>query len=683
MKTKVTLLFILLSFNLFSQNGGFNYKALITEDGNTLSNQSVTIRFTIVQQSPVYTETINTTTDENGIVSVTFGECDINEYAEEFCNINWQIPSFLKVEIDTGNGYLDFGTNAFHYVPFAKYAVSGGSVKSLDDLADAKSTPEYGSVFIGTDAGSSENLSGDVEANIGIGKDALKSVSTGHRNLAIGTSALKDNNGQGNIAIGNFTLAHGTASNNNTVVGIYAFANNFGSNNVALGCSAGINNFVGSGNIFLGYHAGYNERGSNKLYIDNSSTETPLIGGDFDMDEATINGKLNINNDFSATDTFYVINNRISDSGSGGVYMGIGLYNEITGTSTGVHYGVKNVISAGNTTAPQYGTYNEVNTTGSAYKYGTYNLIPETNFGYGIAVYGEALGENKHAGYFKGDVTITNNLKIEGGLPGVGKVLTSDADGLASWQTPSATNSLWETNGTDVYRSTGKIGIGTSTPAAPLEIKSNTTPSLIIRSTTTNNADRPGIQFANNTSQYISGDDASDEIFGFYSRWSSTRTYNAKLRVYGKATGSWGRYVEITHDGTDGTIKTDAGNLTIAPAGNEVKIDGKITSTISKGTNLKTYAYGTIHSTGPAILGSLNFNSKRKETGIYSIRFVNDIDGNVEYNFTDFTTVATAIGMDEPLITVVDVVNGFLIISVYNLSGNLTDSAFSFVTYKK
>ncbi len=679
MKTKVTLLFILVSFNLFSQNGGFNYKALITEDGNTLSNQSVTIRFTLIQQSPVYTETINTTTDENGIVSVTFGECDINEYAEQFCDINWQIPSFLKVEIDTGNGYLDFGTNAFHYVPYAKYAESGGSVKSLDDLSDAKSTPEYGSVFIGTDAGSSENLSGDVEANIGIGKNALKSVSTGYRNIAIGTSSSEKNNGNGNITIGNFTLAHGTASNYNTIVGIYALANNFGNYNVALGNSAGINNFGGSGNVFLGNKAGFFESGSNKLYIDNSSTETPLIGGDFELDEATINGKLNIKNDFSATDTFYVINNRINDSGSG-VYMGIGLYNEISGTSKGVHYGVKNVINAGTTTAPQYGTYNEVSTTGTAYKYGTYNLIPETNYGYGIAVYGEALGENKHAGYFKGNVTITNNLKIEGGLPGAGKVLTSDADGLASWQTPTVVSNLWGTNGTDVYRSTGKVGIGTSTPGALLEIKSNTTPSLIIGSSTLNYNVRPGIQFTNNTSQYISGDDASDEIFGFYSQWSSTRTYDAKLRVYGKTTSSWGKYVEITHDGTDGTIKTDAGNITIAPAGNEVIIDGKITTASTGDNDLKAYAYGTIDASGSTLSGTGNFHiDTGAGAGIYKITFTGE-----NYDYQHFTTTLTLINeIYFPSFINYYATNNTLVIKIFDATTlDLVSRSFSFITYK-
>lgn len=38
------------------------------------------------------------------------------------------------------------------------------------------------------------------------------------------------------------------------------------------------------------------------------------------------------------------------------------------------------------------------------------------------------------AGYFKGNANITGTIRIQGGSPGAGKVLTSDADGAASWE---------------------------------------------------------------------------------------------------------------------------------------------------------------------------------------------------------------------------------------------------------
>ena len=190
---------------------------------------------------------------------------------------------------------------------------------------------------------------------------------------------------------------------------------------------------------------------------------------------------------------------------------------------------------------------------------------------------------------------------------------------------------------------------------------------------------KPGIQFANNTSQYISGDDASDEIFGFYSQWSNTRTYDAKLRVYGKTTGSWGKYVEITHDGTDGTIKTDAGNLTIAPAGDEVIIDGKITTASTGDNDLKAYAYGTIDSNGSTRSGTGNFNiDTGAGTGIYKILFKDGV-----YDDQHFTTVVTVHNTYWPSFIFCYATNNTLVIKIFKSDGTtLSNGTFSFVTYK-
>lgn len=81
--------------------------------------------------------------------------------------------------------------------------------------------------------------------------------------------------------------------------------------------------------------------------------------------------------------------------------------------------------------------------------------------------------------YFNGNVGISTSsptaklevagqVKITGGTPGAGKVLTSDANGLASWATPSS--NIWSTDGPHAYYTTGNIGIGTTTPTNKLEI---------------------------------------------------------------------------------------------------------------------------------------------------------------------------------------------------------------------
>ena len=67
---------------------------------------------------------------------------------------------------------------------------------------------------------------------------------------------------------------------------------------------------------------------------------------------------------------------------------------------------------------------------------------------------------------------VAGQVKITGGAPSAGKVLTSDTTGLASWQTPSSgADSDWTVSGIDMYSAvSGNVGIGTTTPGAKLEI---------------------------------------------------------------------------------------------------------------------------------------------------------------------------------------------------------------------
>ena len=61
-----------------------------------------------------------------------------------------------------------------------------------------------------------------------------------------------------------------------------------GARNTYVGINSGYNS-LGSQNVFLGYGAGYDEKGSNKLYIENSTSATPLIYGDFSSNQVAIN----------------------------------------------------------------------------------------------------------------------------------------------------------------------------------------------------------------------------------------------------------------------------------------------------------------------------------------------------------------------------------------------------------
>jgi len=96
----------------------------------------------------------------------------------------------------------------------------------------------------------------------------------------------------------------------------------------------------------------------------------------------------------------------------------------------------------------------------------------------------------------------------------------------------------------------------------------------LIRSQTANTSGRPGIIFGRNSLAFFAGDGDSifsDQVFGFYSIFSNTRTLNAQLRVYGNS-NTWNEYIGLRHDGTNGIVSTDSGSIVLSPFTGKVGI---------------------------------------------------------------------------------------------------------------
>jgi hypothetical protein len=129
--------------------------------------------------------------------------------------------------------------------------------------------------------------------NIAIGYQSMTKAVQGFENTVVGSYSMANAvSGSGNTALGTYALRGGTNSSfsSNVALGTYSqWSLVSGSGNVAVGSQSLFTNASGEYNVAIGNLAGYPETGSNKLYIENTSSATPLIGGDFAADKVGIN----------------------------------------------------------------------------------------------------------------------------------------------------------------------------------------------------------------------------------------------------------------------------------------------------------------------------------------------------------------------------------------------------------
>jgi len=189
-------------------------------------------------------------------------------------------------------------------------------VFSSDDLIDPQGNETGTNTWYGEGAGSSSTGSNNSffgfyagsanttgHDNSFFGLLAGYNNTTGHGNSFFGQSAGNKNTaGKWNSFLGQFAGLKNTAGSSNSFFGQSAGNYNTGSNNSFFGRYAGRLNQTGFGNVFLGYAAGYNELGSHKLYIDNCSTGTPLIWGDFNTNEVRIHGSFKATASYMSSD---------------------------------------------------------------------------------------------------------------------------------------------------------------------------------------------------------------------------------------------------------------------------------------------------------------------------------------------------------------------------------------------
>lgn len=209
-----------------------------------------------------------------------------------------------------GNGVQNIllGTNSggalssgYSNVYIGHFAGSQGD--QAQSVAVGSRAGEFGinrSVAIGMSAGQA----GGLDFSVGIGFLAAGGAGLTSQSIIIGSEAGY------NLNNGNYNSLIGFQSGTSSITG------NF---NTFLGYRTGFNNVNGSGNVFLGSFSGLNELGSDKLYIDNDSTSTPLIYGDFANDSLKIFGTLSIGDAFTFPTVDGTATQVLQTDGAGGL----------------------------------------------------------------------------------------------------------------------------------------------------------------------------------------------------------------------------------------------------------------------------------------------------------------------------------------------------------------------------
>jgi hypothetical protein len=166
-----------------------------------------------------------------------------------------------------------FGVNAGQYSSGTGFNTYIGQNAGKGQSATILNTGTW-NTFIGCDSGT-YNTSGFF--NTFMGHKSGESTTSGNSNTYIGSFSGQFSNGGSNVYIGDYS----------------GHDNELGSNNVFIGSQSG-GEATGSNGILIGHNAGYNQGIDNKLIIENSTSQNPLIYGDFATDQLKFHGKVGI-----------------------------------------------------------------------------------------------------------------------------------------------------------------------------------------------------------------------------------------------------------------------------------------------------------------------------------------------------------------------------------------------------
>ena len=339
---------------------GFNYQATVRNAGGELIvSQNVNFRFNVQQGSvtstAVFTETHLVSTDDLGQVNIVIGEGTAT--TGDFTLIDWSLGSyFLGIELNTGTGYVAMGTTQLLSVPFALYAENSGAEAS--DLQGVLDTGATANLVV-----SEENLSG-IELST-TGGDTADTTYTGI------SSSINGTNGR-NIAVS----GESNGINLHRNYGFRGIASNAEVTNT--GVQGIADSAIGTNFAVWGIAKNAVDGKDNRGVMGHAYTPTP-------------------------TGNNYGVSGWVG--GSEVVNIALGGYADAASSTDGSNFGVDAKANAATVNGFNYGVYTQASN--APLNYGIHSRAGGTvgsNYGIHASASG---GENNYAGYFVGDVVVT------------------------------------------------------------------------------------------------------------------------------------------------------------------------------------------------------------------------------------------------------------------------------------
>lgn len=430
--TLITILFI--SITTFAQAPQkMSYQAVVRNAANDLiTNQTVGMQISVLQGSDtgtaVYIETQTPTTNANGLVNLEIGAGTV--VTGTFASIDWSTGTYyIKTETDPtgGSSYTITGASQLLSVPYALY--SGSSNGGLGNGAIAGNTPYWNGTNWVTNSSNIFNNGGKVGINTST-PDRILSV---HSNTTFSAGPtpslmLSDNFQKWNLGLGydpafRFSIASQDLTERFVIQQ---------TGNVGIGTINPLAKLDVAGQIKItdGTH------GAGKVLTSDANglaTWTTPGSGSSNFADGTAVGNTTYWNGTDWTETSNLFSN--------GTNVGIGTTTptsqlDVMGTTesrTRYRYGSETAgLTIGNWANEAY-VYNELNTD---LVFGTNNVTRvriknDGNVGIGTDTPGAKLD-------------IAGAIKITDGSQGAGKILTSDANGLATWSTPAAAPNFYQ-----------------------------------------------------------------------------------------------------------------------------------------------------------------------------------------------------------------------------------------------